>query len=260
MAEAGNEEWRDVPGFEGLYMISSRGNARSVPRVTSRNGKTLRIPGGLLELNNSKGYLRINMRKNGKTFQGFIHQLVAEAFIGKREAGQDTRHLDGNSLNNNVENIAYGSRSDNVADAIRTKGLKTGEKSPNAKLRMEDVERILEGEETAKQLATALNICVGHVAAIRNGRTWKHDAKGAKESYKKLGSKHHMAKITEKDVEEILKSNKSARAFAKELGVDKAVICRIRNGDGWKHVRRPESVGANVAGTSQDAMVRSASE
>jgi hypothetical protein len=129
MAEAGNEEWRDIAGFEGLYMISSHGNARSIPRIVERSGSTMRIPGGALELNANRGYRRINLRKNGKTFQRFIHQLVAEAFIGERQPGQDTRHLDGNSLNNRVENLAYGSRSDNVQDAIRPRGSRQ-EESP----------------------------------------------------------------------------------------------------------------------------------
>ena len=260
MAEAGNEEWRDIAGFEGLYMISSHGNARSIPRVVERSGSTMRIPGGALDLNANRGYRRINLRKNGKTFQRFIHQLVAEAFIGERKTGQDTRHLDGNSLNNRVENLAYGSRSDNVQDAIRTKGIKTGSKSPNAKLTDEDVERILEGSETALELAKALGVGQGHIAGIRSGRSWAHESLERKGSYKKVGTKHPQAKITEEDVKKVLSSSESNRAIARKLGVDKAVIARIRNGSAWKHVQRPELARLNPAATSQDPMIGSAAE
>ena len=260
MAETRNEEWRDVAGFDGLYMVSSLGNVRSVPRITQRSGAQMRVPGGLLELNVSRGYQRVNLRKNSQTLQRQVHHLVAEAFIGKRQPGQDTRHLDGNSLNNHVENIAYGSRSDNVQDAIRTKGLKTGSLSPNAKLTDEDIKRILEGSETAKQLASALEISIGHIAAIRQGRAWLHDAKGRKKTYKRVGSKSSQSKLTEEDVQKILESSKSSRSIAKSLGVDKAVICRIRNGTGWKHVARRQATGLDHPAPGQDSMVGRAAE
>lgn len=47
-----------------------------------------------------------------------VHQVVAEAFHGPRPAGLETRHLDGDLLNNRSENLAYGTHGDNVADSV----------------------------------------------------------------------------------------------------------------------------------------------
>jgi hypothetical protein len=49
-----------------------------------------------------------------------IHQLVALTFHGPRPEGQETRHLDDNYLNNDYTNLTYGTRTENVADSIKT--------------------------------------------------------------------------------------------------------------------------------------------
>jgi hypothetical protein len=48
-----------------------------------------------------------------------VHHLVLETFVGPRPAGADTRHLNGNSLDNQLENLCYGSRSQNMKDQVR---------------------------------------------------------------------------------------------------------------------------------------------
>lgn len=61
------------------------------------------------------GHLRVDLPGR----RVFVHQLVAEAFIGPRPDGQEVRHLNGDPADNRVQNLAYGTRSQNVADAIR---------------------------------------------------------------------------------------------------------------------------------------------
>ena len=67
---------------------------------------------------NGEGYLCIS---NGRRGEGRtpIHHLVAEAFLGPRPEGQLVRHLNDKKQENQVENLAYGTRSDNAQDAIR---------------------------------------------------------------------------------------------------------------------------------------------
>jgi hypothetical protein len=47
-----------------------------------------------------------------------VHRLVALAFIGEPEPGQEVCHVDGDQMNPRVENLYWGSRSDNVNDAV----------------------------------------------------------------------------------------------------------------------------------------------
>lgn len=48
-----------------------------------------------------------------------VHQVVAEAFHGPRPAGMETRHRDGDVLNNRSDNLVYGTHGDNMDDAVR---------------------------------------------------------------------------------------------------------------------------------------------
>lgn len=49
----------------------------------------------------------------------YFHYMVATLFIGPRPLGLEVCHRDGNSLNDRVENLYWGTRSDNVQDSIR---------------------------------------------------------------------------------------------------------------------------------------------
>lgn len=105
-----SEQWRPVQGYEGLYDVSNHGRVRSM----HVGGRLLAIPA------NRFGYPIVRLhdgRGNGKTFN--VHSLVALAFLGEREPGQQVRHLDGNPANNLVTNLRYGSASENMLDRVQ---------------------------------------------------------------------------------------------------------------------------------------------
>lgn len=62
-------------------------------------------------------YLAFKLSKEGATKTTYTHHLVLLAFEGKRPDGMDEiRHLDGNKLNNDLSNLAYGTTKQNAAD------------------------------------------------------------------------------------------------------------------------------------------------
>ncbi|MFE2967499.1 NUMOD4 motif-containing HNH endonuclease [Streptomyces sp. NPDC059340] len=104
--------WRPVPGHEGNYEVSDQGDIRSRPRP--------RTKGGLRRATISKvGYPKVELWSNGRRETRFVHQIVAAAFLGPRPDGQEVRHLDGNPLNCELSNLAYGTRSENSLDKVR---------------------------------------------------------------------------------------------------------------------------------------------
>lgn len=109
------EHWLPVPGYEGLYEVSDRGRVRSLPRLTASG----RLGGRVLRPRIVDGYLRVNLSKDGVAQSRKIHQLVAEAFLGPCPPGLEIRHLDGNSKNNAIWNLAYDTRSENMLDKVR---------------------------------------------------------------------------------------------------------------------------------------------
>lgn len=59
------EEWRDIPNFEGLYLISNFGNVKSVERFKRNNAGTQFVNERLRVLTPDKdGYLKVCLSKD----------------------------------------------------------------------------------------------------------------------------------------------------------------------------------------------------
>ena len=116
------EIWKDIPGYEGLYQVSSGGSVRSVDRVIphKRHG-VCNCKGKELSLVVSrKGYRTVNLMVNGTHYLEFVHRLVATAFIPNPENKSQVNHIDGDKGNNNVNNLEWCSGSENSQHAWDT--------------------------------------------------------------------------------------------------------------------------------------------
>lgn len=124
---------KDIKGFEGRYTISNLGIVRSII-----GGKNIILKPSITKF----GYARINLRKENerKVYSYFVHRLVAGNFLANPNKLPEVNHIDSNRLNNNVNNLEWISREDNVRHSFLF-GAKSnrGIKNPNAKLIGEDV-------------------------------------------------------------------------------------------------------------------------
>lgn len=113
------EQWRPAVGWEGLYEVSNVGHVRSVARTIVRsNGAPQSIRGGVkAQYPDSAGYMQVTLTRDCISRRSRVHRLVAEAFLDG--SGPVVRHLDGDPTNNHVENLAWGTQSDNAFDAVR---------------------------------------------------------------------------------------------------------------------------------------------
>lgn len=116
------EEWRAVPGWEGMYDVSDQGNVRSLTRTISKPGwGPFTRKGRILRPDIAKGYLRVTLQNKGagRADRRLLHHLVLEAFVGPQPDGMEARHLDGIRTNNTPGNLAWGTRVENAADRDR---------------------------------------------------------------------------------------------------------------------------------------------
>lgn len=67
---------------------------------------------------NKYGHLEVSVRVNGKRVHKYVHRLVAEAFIPNPHNYPIVRHLNGDPSDNRVENLMWGTQTDNMRDAI----------------------------------------------------------------------------------------------------------------------------------------------
>lgn len=111
----GEEEWRDISGFEGYYQVSNLGRVRSLDRENVRYGKGYRtIKGRILkQLLAGRGYCYVNFSVDGVYSRHYVHRLVANAFIRNADNKQEVNHKDGNKLNNTVSNLEWVDSSEN---------------------------------------------------------------------------------------------------------------------------------------------------
>lgn len=106
------EVWREVPGWEGLYFVSSLGRVWSKPRFKVRGGFRQ------LHVNKRTGYISVGL--GGYYSKSYaVHQLVTLAFLGPCPPGQEVRHLDGNRQNARLDNLAYSTHAENMTDRRR---------------------------------------------------------------------------------------------------------------------------------------------
>ena len=113
------EEWKEIKGFEGAYLISNKGNVLSIPRRGSKGQEpTLRKISYTHD-----GYAKVRLLHNGKDRTMRIHRLVAEAFIPNPENKETVNHIDGNKKNNEICNLEWANRSEQMEHAYKN-GLK----------------------------------------------------------------------------------------------------------------------------------------
>jgi len=102
----------------------------------------------------------------------YVHRLVAEAFIPNPNNYPQVNHLDGNKLNNNIDNLEWCTNSQNQIHA-RNIGLKHN----ICRINMEIANRIRELYKTGRYYQRELGIMFGitqmQISVIINNRMWK---------------------------------------------------------------------------------------
>ena len=64
------------------------------------------------------GYRRVGLTVNNRTRHFYVHRLITLAFLGEIPDGLETRHLNGNPVDNRLENLTYGTPSRNQFDSV----------------------------------------------------------------------------------------------------------------------------------------------
>ena len=131
------EEWKPIPGYEGLYEVSNYGQVKSLTRTVPRkDGRHCTFTGRILTQRTTTTcrYLVTDLCKNGVRIHYLTHILVAKAFLGEY-TGLDVNHINGNIYDNRLTNLEIITHYDNIQHAI-AHGLKRdyGEKHVRAKI------------------------------------------------------------------------------------------------------------------------------
>ena len=108
-----NEEWRDIPGYEGRYQVSSMGRVKSLPKYKCYRDR-------ILKGNKDKdGYMSVTLCPNAKKRKVYrVHKLVAMAFIPNPNGYPEIDHINTNPSDNYVDNLRWVTHQMNIMNPI----------------------------------------------------------------------------------------------------------------------------------------------
>jgi len=108
------EIWKDIPGYEGLYQASNLGNIKSLIFQCNFNNKKYHREKILKQKITKDKCKRVELWKNGEHKTWLVHRLVGLTFLGEPKEKLTINHIDGNRLNNNLDNLEWLSLKDNI--------------------------------------------------------------------------------------------------------------------------------------------------
>lgn len=209
------------------YFINKNGEIISFMRGTPKKLLTRKPP-------DTSTYIRIALGEKHNQKKHLLHRLVYFSFNPQDDQSLEINHIDGNKLNNKLENLEVVTRSENLKHAFST-GLKTtsGENNPRALLSEQEVitiyHRLLDGESRVV-LAREYGVTVGVIGKIKIKANWNYLLKDLPD----IKMRHKSKKLTEDqviDIWKLLLDGKTPSEIVKEIvGVTIDQVTGIKSG------------------------------
>ena len=157
-----------APGYEGSYAVTEDGRVFSFKEWC---GSSFREK----SQKTHNGYRLVGF---GSSVNRAVHRVVLETFVGPCPEGQECRHLDGDKHNNHLDNLKWGTRSENILDRVEHGTHNRGSNCGTSKLSEEDVRRIVDLLQTTnkshREIANDFPVTRTTVSNINTGKRWKH--------------------------------------------------------------------------------------
>lgn len=160
------ETWKDIPGYEGLYVVSSLGQIKNLTRNIILKTKV-----------KDTWYRYVSLTKNGKQKRFSLHRVLAITFIPNPENKAHVNHIDGVKCNNRLENLEWCTPRENSAHAVKMKLSASGEMHGRAKLNRHQVARIRLMKEITpnlglREIGAMFGVSHVNIFAILSNKTW----------------------------------------------------------------------------------------
>lgn len=156
------EEWRDVEGYDGRYMVSDMGRVFMTGKFGGRCGLMSQ------QINDGYHIVRLSSRDGSSTKR--VHRLVADAFVpGRSFERNQVNHINGNRSDNRAENLEWVTQSENILHAYHV----LGNVNKGRKLSEKQVREIRSSEHGAKYLARKYKVGRTTIREIRQHIRYK---------------------------------------------------------------------------------------
>lgn len=237
------EEWRDIPGYEGIYQVSNAGRIKSLDGFVVKSRGIATKKGKLLSIKfDKKGYCTFVLYKNKSCKTIRIHVLVAMAFLNHKPDGhkvvidhKNNIQSDNRACNLQIVSQRLNSSKDKKGKTCQSTGVsfRSDKKTPyECKIRINRTSICL-GTFTNEKEASEM-----YLKALNNISLFDGDVKKFK-SFLNV-SKRGIA-LTEQKVLAIRRLYRinpefSRIGLSKKIGVHSVTITEIIKNKSWKHL------------------------
>ncbi len=216
------EEWKVIKDFP-KYMVSNLG--RVINKFTDKEPY----------MSDNHNHWEITFRVDKKVYYRRVHLLVMEAF-GPPKPGPEymCRHLDGNTKNNRIDNLCWGTHKENINDRLD---------NPNdtkIKFTRDDIIKIknllIEGKHKVCEIAKMFGVSSSAIQLIKNGHHWP-DIGPDLSKYNIKRKRKKLDADTVRKIRKLLKTNMLIKDIAAKYDIGETMVSGIKRNIYYKWVK-----------------------
>lgn len=156
-----------IPGYCNNYYVDKEGIVYSMVH-TGYSGARRVEPKVLKQIKNNSGYLRVALRKKGKTYFEFVHRLVLITFTPNKTSNLQVDHINNIKTDNMLSNLQWLTPKANILKSIPYR-------KHSKKLTVSHVKFIKSNFQLGvKPLARKFHVDPKTIRSIRDKKIWKH--------------------------------------------------------------------------------------
>lgn len=237
-----NEVWKSVPGYEGIYSISSLGRVRSEERLVKQSNRwkqvvqRYQVERILKPKVTPAGYRSVSLCVAGSIKHVGVHRLIALAFIPNPDEKPVVAHNDGNPSNNTLGNLRWATVAENHSDMIIHGTAPIRERNPRCKVNERIVVEIRSIRNMSQRaIAKMYAISASQVRNIQKGVSWGHPG-GVDHSYLIGNSRRLRSNLTLSDIDYIRSEKRrlTQEQLARQFCTSRSNISAIQRGKSWR--------------------------